>query len=87
MEDGDMADIVTALCKSDAVEDVDLTGNRLTDAACQKLCVGLAGGAAAQLKAIRLGGNGAITEAGRNMFTGLKMMRAKNGFDVTFEDS
>jgi hypothetical protein len=85
LEDDDVADVVTAMCKSDAVEEVDMTGNSLTDAACQKLCVGLAGGAAAQLKTVKLGGNGGITEAGRNMFTGLKMMRAKNGFDVTFD--
>eukprot|EP01043_Picozoa_sp_COSAG02_P043432 COSAG02_NODE_3782_length_6235_cov_21.044817_3_plen_357_part_00 len=85
LEDDDVVEVVTAMCKSEVVEEVDLTGNCLTDAACQKLCVGLAGGAAAQLKTVKLGGNDGITEAGRNMFTGLKMMRAKNDFDVTFD--
>ena len=84
LKDDDVADVVTAVCKSAAVEVLELRSNALTDTACQKLCVGLAGGAAAQLKEIQLGGNAGITEAGRNMFTGLKMMRAKNGFDVTF---
>merc|ERR1712146_563245 len=71
LEDDDVADVITAMCKSDAVQEVDLTGNRLTDTACQKLCVGLAGGAAAQLQTIQLGGNSGITETGRNMFSGL----------------
>ena len=47
--------------------------------------MGLAGGGAAQLSSLRLAGN-PITESGRIMFDGLKMMRSKTQpFEVLFD--
>ena len=84
MEDGDLAELVERIGSS-SVKVLDLQGNALTDAACQKLCVGLAGGGAAQLSSLRLAGN-PITEKGRIMFDGLKMMRSKTQpFEVLFD--
>ena len=77
LKDADVARLAAGLarCTTRGPALVDLQHNAIEDAGVQALVVALAGGAAPALKELRLDGNKGITQVGRNLLTGLGLMR------------
>ena len=85
--DTDIINVLTALLAAETgvVASVDLAGNELTDAGLQEICIALGKGGVPSLMKLNFRNNRKISEAGRNMFKGLKALRGGE-FEALFDE-